>query len=187
MWVAWLLACGGEPGVETPLPSRVQAIPRDPASVETAEAFCDTFTSAEGSRRFPPPPLAEGAWAAAPSWRWVNVWATWCGPCIAEMPTLVAWQAKLREQGVPVDLVFVSVDKDQPEVDRFYRKHPDLPPSLRISDAAELPGWLAALGIDAGTAIPIHLFVDREDRLRCVRTGALDVHHLSSVRGLLGR
>jgi hypothetical protein len=89
--------------------------------------------------------------------------------------------------GVPVDLVFVSVDSGQGEVDRFYAKHPDLPASVRVAESTSLPGWLGELGLDVGTPIPIHLFVDREDRLRCIRTGGLAEHHLGSVRGLLGR
>jgi thiol-disulfide isomerase/thioredoxin len=40
---------------------------------------------------------------------WVlNFWATWCGPCIAEMPVLDAF-AEARA-GQPVRVLFVSVD-----------------------------------------------------------------------------
>jgi thiol-disulfide isomerase/thioredoxin len=39
----------------------------------------------------------------------LNLWATWCAPCVIEMPTL----AKLAEsyQGKPVEVVAVSIDK----------------------------------------------------------------------------
>ncbi len=186
IWLLFLGACGDD-AATAPLPSRVQSIAQDPKQHENPEAFCDSWTESAASRRFPRPALAEGAWSNAPTWRWVNVWATWCGPCIAEMPTLVKWQEKLKEQGLPVDLVFLSVDKGQAEVDHFYARHPTLPPSKRIADVSALPGWLGELGLDAGTAIPIHLFVDREDRLRCVRTGSLGDHHQASVRGVLSR
>jgi peroxiredoxin len=39
----------------------------------------------------------------------VNFWATWCGPCIAEFPELVAIDAKYRDKGV--QLAGISVDE----------------------------------------------------------------------------
>jgi thiol-disulfide isomerase/thioredoxin len=38
----------------------------------------------------------------------VNLWATWCGPCVAEMPTLATLQREYA--GKPVKVVAVSVD-----------------------------------------------------------------------------
>ena len=41
----------------------------------------------------------------------VNMWATWCGPCVIEMPTLARLAAEY--QGQPVAVVAVSVDGDR--------------------------------------------------------------------------
>lgn len=38
----------------------------------------------------------------------VNLWATWCGPCVHEMPTLAALQKAYA--GKPVKVVAISVD-----------------------------------------------------------------------------
>lgn len=41
----------------------------------------------------------------------LNFWATWCGPCAAEMPDLQAFYAKYREQGLHV----IGINVDEPE------------------------------------------------------------------------
>lgn len=53
----------------------------------------------------------------------VNLWATWCGPCVIEMPTLAKLAAAY--QGQPVAVLAVSVDGDR-EADKaraFIAKH----------------------------------------------------------------
>jgi len=40
----------------------------------------------------------------------VNLWATWCGPCKAEMPGIQSLSEKLKDK--PVEFVMLSVDKE---------------------------------------------------------------------------
>jgi thiol-disulfide isomerase/thioredoxin len=41
----------------------------------------------------------------------IDFWATWCGPCVAEMPKMKQLYAKYRDQGVE----FIGVSLDQPK------------------------------------------------------------------------
>lgn len=47
----------------------------------------------------------------------LNFWATWCPPCIQEMPLLDQFQKKLKDSGVVV--LGVSVDEDEAAYRRF--------------------------------------------------------------------
>jgi cytochrome c biogenesis protein CcmG, thiol:disulfide interchange protein DsbE len=50
----------------------------------------------------------------------LNFWATWCPPCIDEMPSLSSMQAQLRDR---VSVVAVSVDHDPEAYARFLREN----------------------------------------------------------------
>ena len=51
----------------------------------------------------------------------LNFWATWCPPCVEEMPSLVEMQRRLKAKGVTV--VAVSVDVDQGAYNQFLKDH----------------------------------------------------------------
>jgi cytochrome c biogenesis protein CcmG/thiol:disulfide interchange protein DsbE len=51
----------------------------------------------------------------------LNFWATWCPPCIEEMPSLVLMQQRMKAKGVTV--LAVSVDVDGNSYRRFLRDH----------------------------------------------------------------
>lgn len=51
----------------------------------------------------------------------VNFWATWCKPCIQEMPTLVKAQEKFKNDKI----VFLYASNEEPEqIEKFQQKHP---------------------------------------------------------------
>jgi cytochrome c biogenesis protein CcmG, thiol:disulfide interchange protein DsbE len=42
----------------------------------------------------------------------LNFWATWCAPCVEEVPSLVEMQRRMKSKGVTVLAVSVDVDED---------------------------------------------------------------------------
>jgi len=42
----------------------------------------------------------------------LNFWATWCPPCVEELPSLISMQARMKEKGVIVLAVSIDVDSE---------------------------------------------------------------------------
>ena len=51
----------------------------------------------------------------------LNFWATWCPPCVEEMPSLVELQQRLKDKGVIV--LAVSLDADEAAYHKFLKDH----------------------------------------------------------------
>ena len=51
----------------------------------------------------------------------LNFWATWCPPCVEELPSLMSMQERARARGVVV--LGVSIDVDQDAYHRFLKLH----------------------------------------------------------------
>lgn len=51
----------------------------------------------------------------------LNFWATWCPPCVEELPSLLQMQRQLGDKGVKV--LAVSIDVDQKAYEKFLKDH----------------------------------------------------------------
>ncbi|GAW42003.1 Thiol:disulfide interchange protein TlpA [Brevundimonas sp. SH203] len=99
----------------------------------------------------------------------VNLWAMWCAPCKAEMPTL---QALAKAYAANEDLVVLPINVDATpeaaaEARRFLDDHAPLPfySDVKFQLPFEFPGK---------GAMPQTILLDREGRIRAVKTGEAD-------------
>jgi len=115
------------------------------------------------------PPLAEDELVV------VNVWATWCGPCIQEVPELNELAAQYGSQRVR----FLAFSDEQIGVfDQFMEKRPDFQFDYELiwknSEAIKfLQGYDRK---NKGMAIPLHLMINRQGRVEDVLVGASPGH-----------
>lgn len=173
--VALLISCN-DSAPTAPPPSRVVAVSAQQSEAESADTFCES----QGAE-FRWPDAIEGE-ALSSGWRWVNVWATWCRPCIEEMPRLQSFRDRLRADNINVELVFLSADAEASAIAEFHQAHPDHPTGPRATDLEALRAWFAQLGLDEGAPLPVHFFVRPNGTLACARTAAITDDDYESVR-----
>ena len=87
----------------------------------------------------------------------LNFWATWCPPCVAEMPSLERLHRALSPEGVFV--VTVSTDEDETELQRFVAEHSLTLPVLKD------PGGRVAAREYRTTGYPETFVLDRRGRV----------------------
>jgi thiol-disulfide isomerase/thioredoxin len=51
----------------------------------------------------------------------LNIWATWCGPCVSEMPSIARLAENPRLVKMPIEFVCVSTDNSSEPVRQFIR------------------------------------------------------------------
>jgi len=96
----------------------------------------------------------------------VNFWATWCEPCRAELPELVALDQRLRGRGLTV--VGVSVDRDLPaDRIRAFADRRKVAFTLWRDPGEALAG---AFGV---TQLPATYLIDAQGRVVWSATGAI--------------
>ncbi|HXD18273.1 MAG TPA: TlpA disulfide reductase family protein [Vicinamibacterales bacterium] len=96
----------------------------------------------------------------------VNFWATWCGPCRAEIPSLVELNTQYTGEGKDVVILGISVDdpieKLKPYATQMKMNYPVLVGNGRedVQDAFG-PLW----------GIPVTVFIDRDGRIAKKHSG----------------
>jgi thiol-disulfide isomerase/thioredoxin len=170
------LGCKERPG--EPAPAARFAAVKAPAASEAR--WCDN-TFAGGAPRLTLPPLAAlAAGQRQPSLPpgkrvWVNLWATWCQPCLREMPLLLKWRDDLRKDGLDVEVLLLSVDEDGEALQKFLAERKEFA-GARIARAAsqrDYEEWVKTYVKDPGAPIPLHLLAAADGLVHCVRGGSL--------------
>ena len=108
----------------------------------------------------------------------LNFWATWCGPCRAEVPDLVELQSRYKDR---LQIIGLDVDDDDPaEVKEFADEYKVNYPVVMIPDDLRVQyGGIPAL--------PTSFVLDTEGRVVQKHVGLLDpALYETEIRALLG-
>ena len=95
----------------------------------------------------------------------VNFWATWCAPCIAELPAMQRLHDKLSLAGFEV--LAVNYQESRKKVDDFLQKRPLHLPILRDADGTARAAWNVR-------TFPTSFIIDADQHIRYVVLGDVD-------------
>jgi thiol-disulfide isomerase/thioredoxin len=95
----------------------------------------------------------------------VNFWATWCEPCLAEMPSIERLRKSLADR--PFAVLAVNLGEPLGRIERFLERVPVGFPTLRDRDTAVAKAWKARV-------VPATFLVGPDGRIRYVHYGELD-------------
>jgi cytochrome c biogenesis protein CcmG, thiol:disulfide interchange protein DsbE len=105
----------------------------------------------------------------------VNFWASWCGPCVEETPSLETMSRRLKDKGVTV--LGVSIDVDQGAYKNFLQQHNVTFTTVRDPDQK-------SSSLYGTTGWPETFIVDRQGVLRRKFVGPVDWNNPEIVQYL---
>jgi cytochrome c biogenesis protein CcmG, thiol:disulfide interchange protein DsbE len=104
---------------------------------------------------------------------WINFFATWCPPCVAEIPDIERLYRTDKSKG----LIVLGIDRQEnAAVVRHFAAQHGLSYSLAIDNGA------VAQALDLG-ALPVSVFVSRDGTVRAIRSGQLSAADMQTDVG----
>ena len=103
----------------------------------------------------------------------VDFWATWCGPCLAEIPKLEALYEDYHDRGF--EIVAISIDQDRSALERFLEERPLSWIVLHDARNGEEASMAEYYGI---MSIPTMILVDEEGRAVSLRARGAELDRL---------
>ena len=107
----------------------------------------------------------------------INFWATWCVPCVRELPALQGFQREQAKRGWRV--IALAVDQPVPVIEFVNRFKLELTVALAGVDGLE---WQRAMGNDKG-GLPFSLVLDAAGKVRHRKLGETTLEDLNRWAG----
>ena len=93
----------------------------------------------------------------------VNFWATWCAPCVKELPHFETLQANYKDS---VEVILVSLDfphQYETKLKPFIQQH-HLKSKVVVLDDPDMNSWIPKIDSEWDGAIPVTLIYNKDQR-----------------------
>ncbi|MGO8993817.1 MAG: TlpA family protein disulfide reductase [Polyangiaceae bacterium] len=191
-----VVAASDMPAASPPGAASVSAAPIGHAAQAPPRILCESELTQPG-RRFPKgtftPIAAPGADlpaeripAGGGRWTWINLFASWCGPCKEEIPRLRGFAQKLATN---LEVAFVSVDDDERSLKQYLdgQAGAGVRSAFWIQPGKSREGWLAAFDLKDPPQLPVQVLLDPTGKVRCVAGGAVEDADFARVAAIVQR
>lgn len=105
--------------------------------------------------------------------RMINVWATWCGPCVSEFDELVDINLTFRPREFELVTLAAQFPDEEAKVLKFLQKHKASSRNL-IFGTTDKYALIEALDPDWNGALPHTLLIDPDGKVIYRQTGSID-------------
>jgi thiol-disulfide isomerase/thioredoxin len=99
----------------------------------------------------------------------INFWATWCPPCLNEIPSLIRLQEKFKDQGL--EIILINVEENAPELappvlkDLGFDRLTFYDPEQKIGNLFQVSG------------LPLSVIIDHTHKILAIESGDKEWDH----------
>lgn len=105
----------------------------------------------------------------------LNFWASWCPPCVHEIPSMVALKQQMA--GKPFEILAVNLAEPKADIQAFLQRHPVNFPVLTDPKGSAVRNWRVF-------AYPSSYLIDKQGRIRYALFGGFDWSSAEAVSAI---
>ena len=103
-------------------------------------------------------------------------WATWCGPCLMEVPDLIELRRTVGED----KLAMLAISNERPDVVKKFVADRGINYTVLL-DRGNMPAPFGVMRIYRTTGIPCGFFIDAEGKIKLATSGLLSLAEIKAV------